>query len=692
MDRLLLTSTAALVAGLFSISVEAQIALPTQDQGATYTIAGDVDGARNVSFPYGQTVTARDLLNQIGLNQPKGNAVILRGRPLRTVLGENFAPGYNGPGTPLVVGDVVIFRRLENWQSPIRNVVVVSQNGAEVLDFSAGSPFRLGQLPGVSSSINGVTVTRTSFGSSQSVVLSPSEYVQHGDVIQVDAAAPAGLQIVENSAVDVAADQPVLTLPTEPAGQGDSALSSIAGLTIPGMQSTTQPELPDEFSPFESVESSGVEQDDDGVFRTASFQSGAEAAADDLMADEIFAAAPVATTSSSNALWNVLFVLGLVFALGLIVIGWVKTQQERQHELAASGPAQVGISDSQPINASFAQPQNVVPDRLNEEEILQTLSSAEDTTVPTEEIELTAADIEPVADLNDELWVETAETTPSALSTEAEEATSVDDDCPILSAGFDSLAAAGIAGAGLAATAAGTENSDALGEFTAQESAAEEVATDTGLVGSDEWFGADWRTSVTEPVTADIGEEPSVQESPIEEPQPVAESLPEQPVAMQPEMTDAMPDDDDDEMDIDDTVVEHREAPVVEQRRRNEEEVAITPPVVEATDDRSDLEDLIHNRLPMELKQVDLPLQVSLFGRPSGPKRLRIDNAHTQIAAPHMMSGARRNQRPEKIAVAANRSTPLNTQDRNSDGQAEQGRGTPGLDKALNFIDERTDS
>ncbi len=58
-----------------------------------------------------------------------------------------------------------------------------------------------------------------------------------------------------------------------------------------------------------------------------------------------------------------------------------------------------------------------------------------------------------------------------------------------------------------------------------------------------------------------------------------------------------------------------------------------------ATDD---LDDLIQNRLPVDLKEVQLPLRINLFGRPAGPRRLRIDAAHTSIRAPHMVSSADR--------------------------------------------------
>jgi hypothetical protein len=58
----------------------------------------------------------------------------------------------------------------------------------------------------------------------------------------------------------------------------------------------------------------------------------------------------------------------------------------------------------------------------------------------------------------------------------------------------------------------------------------------------------------------------------------------------------------------------------------------------------NDLEDLLQNRLPVELQQADLPYRVTLFGRPAGPRRLRIDAAHSQIAAPRFLTEGRSRQ------------------------------------------------
>jgi hypothetical protein len=66
----------------------------------------------------------------------------------------------------------------------------------------------------------------------------------------------------------------------------------------------------------------------------------------------------------------------------------------------------------------------------------------------------------------------------------------------------------------------------------------------------------------------------------------------------------------------------------------------------------SELEELIQNRLPVDLKQTDLPLRVTLFGRPAGPRRLRVDAAHETVPAPHMnMNMNRAGQRKSQLAA-----------------------------------------
>jgi hypothetical protein len=105
----------------------------------------------------------------------------------------------------------------------------------------------------------------------------------------------------------------------------------------------------------------------------------------------------------------------------------------------------------------------------------------------------------------------------------------------------------------------------------------------------------------------------------------------------------------------------------------------------------SDLEDLLQNRLPIDLCQVELPLRVSLFGRPAGPRRLRIDAAHSRVPAPHMnMSSERR--RDEGVTVSAQRSAFEMPSQEEQAGEKKSAATSASLDRALHYLQDRTDT
>lgn len=108
-----------------------------------------------------------------------------------------------------------------------------------------------------------------------------------------------------------------------------------------------------------------------------------------------------------------------------------------------------------------------------------------------------------------------------------------------------------------------------------------------------------------------------------------------------------------DQIDIDETVVE-AEAEAIDspQTIQDQEDIMAHPPMTQA--EAQYLEDLIQNRLPMELSENQLPLKISLFGKPEGPRRLRIDAAHSTIAPPHMASTASRSKRREPAMAMRN--------------------------------------
>ena len=121
-----------------------------------------------------------------------------------------------------------------------------------------------------------------------------------------------------------------------------------------------------------------------------------------------------------------------------------------------------------------------------------------------------------------------------------------------------------------------------------------------------------------------------------------------------------------------------------------------------------ELTDLIENRLPVDLCDARLPLRISLFGTPAGPKRLRIVAAHKQLAGPHMPLTA---ERRKTSAMATAATTIAERQASHADGQAVMAEGASladsksaavseadapvpdraagSLDRALNFLNEQ---
>lgn len=105
---------------------------------------------------------------------------------------------------------------------------------------------------------------------------------------------------------------------------------------------------------------------------------------------------------------------------------------------------------------------------------------------------------------------------------------------------------------------------------------------------------------------------------------------------------------------------------------------------IQPTESAEILDDLIENRLPARLVDADLPLRISLFGRPQGAVRLRIDEAHQQIAPPHMLKRSRSTATAKPKAALV----PSAKSDDSADSQIDFSR----LDRALNSLKEQADS
>ncbi|MDG1896210.1 MAG: hypothetical protein P8J37_15005 [Fuerstiella sp.] len=104
----------------------------------------------------------------------------------------------------------------------------------------------------------------------------------------------------------------------------------------------------------------------------------------------------------------------------------------------------------------------------------------------------------------------------------------------------------------------------------------------------------------------------------------------------------------------------------------------------------SDLEDLLQNRMPVDIKQADLPLRIALFGNPAGPRRLRIDAARTQIAPPRMMTSSEQKQQSKPAEATATASAPNRASSQSADvalTNADYDR----FDRALDLLEGQSD-
>lgn len=97
----------------------------------------------------------------------------------------------------------------------------------------------------------------------------------------------------------------------------------------------------------------------------------------------------------------------------------------------------------------------------------------------------------------------------------------------------------------------------------------------------------------------------------------------------------------------------------------------------------SDLEDLLQNRLPIDRCETQLSLRMPLFGKPAGPRCLRIDAAHTTIPAPHL------NRSPEKHREQT--ATATNTAPSAASPAPSSAETSGSLDRALQFLQQRTE-
>lgn len=602
MDRLF-TLTAAASLLLLCPAVQGQYY-----DGDSYVIAGDVLNPGVYDFQAGSAVTVEALLAQGGPVHPDGKIFVLRGEPKQVETLETLAQVRQNL---LTAGDVVVFKSDVPVRLEQNHVVVLQGGAATILSFPAFSSFSFRALatksPELASLGSGfVDVNRPSTESAGSIAV--EEAVKHGDVIELPA--PQNMPAISFA---TPAQAGALAMPTVPeilpAGESPNAelslpqtaanvrpvSSSDFSLSIPDQTQAAAAETvePDDSSltpsildgdPFVDIEQNNERRDGqiaaaEILENTATYSAEPLPAPLDIAAEESQAAdAP----TESSGIWNGLFLLGMMFAVGLILVGWVKTQQDREDERQRNSSMRNSISGAthEPV-ASQAEPQPL-------------------------------PGLEPA--MQNTLLAESDADTIHAITSDD----SIEEDCPVLSAGQTHLQS-------------GTND------------------------GSD--FRPDSFDRDDDHQDGPGGDGPSTYGEPlIDRSETYSNEVAETAIT---EATDTFA-----EPLVDDTEIDWE--------RTHEKTVA----------NSSGLDELLENRLPIELQKAELPLKVALYGKPAGPRKIRIDAAHTQIAAPHMARRPSEARKAQPVAVAAK------TQQKASSQQASESR----FDNALNKLSRQEES
>ncbi|MEO2026353.1 MAG: hypothetical protein ABGZ23_10800 [Fuerstiella sp.] len=717
-----------------------------QAQDAIYTVAGDVSSPQSYRYLSRQQVYLRDLLNDAGYNNAAGIARILRGTPLRTVTTDSVSPEITGSGSLLFPNDVVVFRSFDGHCPGRQNALAMFSDGPVVLQIP-GNGYPVWQLlEAIQLPHEGrISVTRTRQGSESEVRMSGQEFIQHGDIInlggitqtaglrisQHSPTAPgfgkecvSGMQLARNQqhAVQTAYETSTLngerlgvvhensqtmpsmrpqdlpkttgseiqmvqylkddTVPAEISENGakkprllkrflnkfkgkssdkGNESATAAGIGQPSISAVPTPppivyESGNRFPPFIPVEKASVfikNEDKEGAAQSTSTISippvDSDPATDNLTPNEFL--------SRTDA--------------GQMLLRTGNTGQTE--DTAANGPfrmASLQIPSDDAVPQSLAS--TAMPNQQNEARnsgwnaifltglavaaglivfgwlktkreqasVRQFDGGLHDPRFPAAEKQTkTAAATRlavPVAsEQNSQTWHQAVE-----VSERAEDfaVSVISGDCPVLSAGIDDY-----------------ETVDTESLVAASPSPASETVSADNIVESHENTTVD--TTDSEIQTSERFESQWLNEDSKDSQQVLSES------------------------DDAGSAV----------RTPNVEPVATAKDISQCNEAFSDLEDLLQNRLPFDIKQADLPLRIALFGSPAGPRRLRVDAAHTQTAPPHIMTSARQEQKSRPAATTASvsdRDDAGNQPAADTAANADHDR----FDHALDFLEEQSES
>ncbi|MEZ6062832.1 MAG: hypothetical protein R3C19_21015 [Planctomycetaceae bacterium] len=617
-------------------------------QNVRYTIGGDADQPDSYSYAAGQPVHLRDLVQSSGTQLFEGSAVILRDSPPRPIGSEFIREGQADAGSLLAPGDIVLLHRAAPTDAG-GNVVLVTDDLPLVLQFDGRTELLERLLEGLQTTIPpdaAIPAIRTEQGRPVSLRLMPSDSVRHGDVLLLASVVTVSGQRIS----EIFNGQQ----PTWQRGPQTGPAVHIGHPSVELRETTIVPEALDTQRPLTfptglnsapPMTTASLQTTSDAG-DTASITTGGGLLIPGMAGG---AAQPSAPSVSANA--------------GAMSANDEFTSTASKADTAESAALTAALNDAFPKAASDSNSAfwNLVfiaglvmslglvvsgwlKSRAEHEQRAERDSKLSRFVSPK-----TAIDRDQTG--HNEASDELAEDSSSLL--QYMQTSAAESVMPKLQTREE-------------APAADIEDAATISQ---DQIASEATAPPRALVGDVEWFGGEWISSAA--------------------PSGIA--------------SDSCPTDERDETRAEmvacDSTDEIRRRPAMMDSAVMKS-AAMDPAAMDEISDTSEtidaLEAMIQNRLPINLQVADLPLRIALFGRPAGPRRLRIDAAHQGVPAPHMNTAGRNANRPAQQATAAGSSVSAASSSATKpmmSGETIAPSASPShLDRALNSLQEPTES
>ncbi len=330
MDRLL----SLLIVNVICASVA--IAQPASPR---FSVTGDVAAPQTYEYRPEDTVHTLDVLNSAGFGNQPGHALILRGDPPRAVAVDNIHQGMKGTGSILASGDLIVFRNSSSTPTGTPNALVLMGDTPLVLPLADGGR-SLGSLLKqlqISADVAAPTI-RSAAGQAHTIRLTGEQQIQHGDIVDLTSALNA-----YNSDDDAAEESPLVIADARPIGSGTELAfhsvshavddADLANTLLP--VEPTEPAAQMQLKTTDTVASDGIESGTNSTgnfLHVASLQSNEKTQLAQPPNSFAGSTPDRQATTASSPIWNLVFVVGLLFAMSLITVGWLKTAQEQENE------------------------------------------------------------------------------------------------------------------------------------------------------------------------------------------------------------------------------------------------------------------------------------------------------------------------------------------------------------------------